>query len=430
MKNLMLAMCVLLAPALAVGQTFEVYVSDAGNFAGPPWQILKFDQNGENPEVFIDQNLAWPQDIVFLEDAGTVLVSNLNSNRIDRYNAETGAYIDIFASNLSGPTRMKIGADNLLYVLPWSGDGKVRRYQLDGTFAGDFTSIGVSQAIGLDWDSSGNLYVSSFDGASVHKFAPGGASLGTFISSDLVGPTNIWFDGQGDLLVSDWSGGSIKRFGSSGSYKGVWISGLSQSEGVAYLPNGDLLIGNGGTHAVKMYTPDGVFLENFVPNRLGGLIQPNAVVVREIEDDSGFQINPGLNDAWYNPATAGQGLLLTVFPDIQQIFVAWFTYDLERPPEDVTANLGEPGHRWLTAQGPYEGDTANLTLFVTGGGVFDSPTPKAETDPSGDGTLTIEFAGCTEALVSYEIESAGISAQMPIQRIAPDNVELCELLSE
>ncbi len=143
-----------------------------------------------------------------------------------------------------------------------------------------------------------------------------------------------------------------------------------------------------------------------------------------------FRINAGLNDAWYNPATSGQGLLIAVFPVIRQVFVAWFTYDTERPPEDVTALLGEPGHRWLTAQGPYEGDTANLTLFVTSGGVFDAAEPAASTDPAGDGTLTIEFADCTAALVTYEITSLGLSGSFPIERVSGDNVSICESLAE
>jgi hypothetical protein len=142
----------------------------------------------------------------------------------------------------------------------------------------------------------------------------------------------------------------------------------------------------------------------------------------------GIQINAGFNDAWYNRDTAGQGFLISAFPVIQQMFVAWFTFDTQRPPEDVTAHLGEPGHRWLTAQGPYSGDTAELTLYVTKGGVFDSIEPAADTDPAGDGTLTIEFADCTQALVSYDITSLGISGQIPIERIVPDNVELCESL--
>lgn len=143
----------------------------------------------------------------------------------------------------------------------------------------------------------------------------------------------------------------------------------------------------------------------------------------------GFNITNGLNDAWYNPATDGQGFLITVFPDIQQMFLAWFTYDVERPPEDVSAILGEPGHRWLTAQGPYSGDTATLTIYVTEGGVFDSATPPAINDGIGDGTMTIEFADCTEGLVTYEMEALGLSNEIPIQRIVNDNVALCESLS-
>jgi hypothetical protein len=142
----------------------------------------------------------------------------------------------------------------------------------------------------------------------------------------------------------------------------------------------------------------------------------------------GFHINAGLNDAWYNPATNGQGFLITVFPEVRQMFLAWFTFDTERPTEDVTGLLGDPGHRWLTAQGPYDGDTANLTIFVTKGGVFDSAAPSASTDPTGDGTLRLEFADCTEGMVTYAITSLGISGEIPIQRISASNLPSCESL--
>jgi len=143
-----------------------------------------------------------------------------------------------------------------------------------------------------------------------------------------------------------------------------------------------------------------------------------------------FQINPGLNDAWFNPATPGQGFLISVFPETERMFLAWFTFDTERPPEDVTAHLGEPGHRWLTAQGTYDGDSADLTIFMTEGGVFDAAEPSASADPDGDGSILLEFADCTEGLVNYEITSLGISGEIPIQRIALDNVPLCESLNE
>jgi hypothetical protein len=169
--------------------------------------------------------------------------------------------------------------------------------------------------------------------------------------------------------------------------------------------------------------PDGI------PDVAGNVyLENNRYGCNTLAEILGIQINAGFNDAWYNPLTNGQGLLITVFPDNQQMFLAWFTYDIERPPEDVQAVLGDPGHRWLTAQGPYEGDTANLTIFVTSGGVFDSSQPPSVTDQAGDGTMTLEFSDCANGLVSYEITSLGISGEIPIQRIAPDNIAFCETL--
>jgi hypothetical protein len=81
-------------------------------------------------------------------------------------------------------------------------------------------------------------------------------------------------------------------------------------------------------------------------------------VLWNLLDGLPFRINSGLNGAWYNPDTAGQGVFISVFPDSGQIFLAWFTYDMERPPESVSANLADPGHRWLTAFGAYDGNQA------------------------------------------------------------------------
>jgi len=429
MKILFPVLSLLLSASGAFGQNLEIYVSDAGNFSSPPWQILKFDEHGENPQVFINQNLAWPQDILFLEDSNTVLISNLNSGLITRHDAETGAYLNNFATGIGGPTRMKIGPDNLLYVLQWAGNGRVLRYGLDGTFLDQFTGAGVAQSIGLDWDGSGNLYVASYSGGSVRKFSANGLDQGLFINANLQGPTNIWFDDAGNLLVSDYDGSAIRKFDSSGRYLSDFIQGVSRSEGVDFFPDGNILIGNGSSNSVKMYDREGNYLQDFIPSRSGNLQTPNAVVIRQAPAEPGIEINAGLNDAWFNAATNGQGFFITVFPALQQMFLAWFTYDSERPRDDVIARLGEPGHRWFTAQGPYVGDTATLTLFVTEGGVFNSALPVTLTDPAGDGSMTLEFADCAQGLVTYTITSLGISGEIPIQRVAPDNVSLCETLT-
>ena len=143
-----------------------------------------------------------------------------------------------------------------------------------------------------------------------------------------------------------------------------------------------------------------------------------------------FRINAGLNDAWYEPATDGQGFFITVFPDLGFVSAAWFTYDTELPPEEATANLGDPGHRWITAAGPYVDNQAVLNIVLTSGGLFDTTSDVQRTDPPGsDGTLTLTFEDCSSATVEYDIPSIGRTGTIPIQRVSSDNVVICEALS-
>jgi hypothetical protein len=157
----------------------------------------------------------------------------------------------------------------------------VLRYQVDGTFGDEFTSMSVPQSIGLDWDSDGNLYVSSYTGDHVRKFDTNGNDLGLFVNSNLVGPTNIWFDDGGNLLISDYNGTAVKRFDSNGNYINDFLTGLSNSEGVDFFPNGDILIGNGATSSVKLFDSSGNYIEDLISSGAGNLLTPNAVVIRE-----------------------------------------------------------------------------------------------------------------------------------------------------
>jgi plastocyanin len=143
-------------------------------------------------------------------------------------------------------------------------------------------------------------------------------------------------------------------------------------------------------------------------------------------DGPTFAINSGLSDAWYLPETDGQGFLIIVWEDIQKVFLAWFTFDAERPAADLTAILGEPGHRWLTALGPYEGDTATLDVFLTEGGVFDSAQPPAVTGDVPVGSITIVWTGCNEGLLTYNLSGLGLTGDIPIERIVLGNVPACE----
>ncbi len=149
------------------------------------------------------------------------------------------------------------------------------------------------------------------------------------------------------------------------------------------------------------------------------------ILILDNDGDGGaITINQGISDAWVNLATLGQGFFIIVYPEIGKIFLAWFTYDTERPPPDVQAILGDPGARWMTAFGDFSGNTAVLGIEFTAGGIFNMVPP--EVSQTVAGTITLEFLDCTSGLVHFDIPSLGLSGTIPIQRLTLDNVGLCE----
>ena len=174
------------------------------------------------------------------------------------------------------------------------------------------------------------------------------------------------------------------------------------------------------------FTEEGVFNYYCTPHAQLGMT--GSVTVESGGASQGVNINAGMNDAWYDPSTPGQGFFFNVFPELGLMFIAWFTYDVNRPPGNVTATVGEPGHRWVTGLGAYAGDTANISLERTQGGVFDSGTP-AVTQTADYGSLDLEFHDCSTATATYSIPSAGVSGTISLQRIVGDNVPLCESLA-
>ena len=138
-----------------------------------------------------------------------------------------------------------------------------------------------------------------------------------------------------------------------------------------------------------------------------------------------FVTTEGVNGAWVNVNTLGQGLLMDVYPDINLLFAAWFTWDTTPADAGAAAEIGDPNQRWLTAQGGFEGDTATLVVYLSRGGLFDDPAP-VENEPAG--TMTIQFLKCDEALVTYNLDG-GQSGSFTVNKIAPDNNATCAMLA-
>jgi hypothetical protein len=138
--------------------------------------------------------------------------------------------------------------------------------------------------------------------------------------------------------------------------------------------------------------------------------------------------NAGLNGAWYNPATDGQGILVDVFTELKTVFIAWFTFDLERPAGGPGPMIGDDGHRWFTALGNFQAgdDAVSLTLYNSAGGVFDSGNPPVAT--AAYGTAELEFSDCLNGTLTYDIPGGPAAGVIPLTRIANDHLALCAQL--
>jgi len=103
-----------------------------------------------------------------------------------------------------------------------------------------------------------------------------------------------------------------------------------------------------------------------------------------------------------------------------------FTFATALPGENASANLGDPGQRWLVAYGHYAGSEAALLVKSVSGGLFDTSPPQPVREVVG--TLVLRFEDCNTGSVAYDFPAISRSGVIPIQRVAIDNVAVCEAL--
>jgi sugar lactone lactonase YvrE len=113
-------------------------------------------------------------------------------------------------------------------------------------------------AEGLAFDSSGNLYVASYDNGNVVKYDGNGNA--TIFASGLLQPTGLVFDGSGNLYVAcygDGSGtnGTIQKFDTNGNGS-TFASFLRSPEALAYA-NGNIYVSNYGFGQILKYDSNG-----------------------------------------------------------------------------------------------------------------------------------------------------------------------------
>ncbi len=131
--------------------------------------------------------------------------------------------------------------DTNLFVTSW--DGGVYGYTLSGQLVRLFAESprkSMCSRFGLD----GDLYVTVYEDGTIVRYDGGtGGALGV-LAWGLSYPTDLAFDSQGNLYVAEETANRVSVFTPAGSLVGRFYSGVSTPEGLAFRPNGHLLVTN------------------------------------------------------------------------------------------------------------------------------------------------------------------------------------------
>ncbi|MFK7954500.1 MAG: hypothetical protein AB8B96_00255 [Lysobacterales bacterium] len=114
-------------------------------------------------------------------------------------------------------------------------------------------------------------------------------------------------------------------------------------------------------------------------------------------------LQTGLNGTWWNADQDGQGFVIHIIPDANQLFLAWFTF----------APSGGK-QLWLTGSGTLDQMPVELTLTLTSGGALNSPEPATSAQQWGSATL--QFDTCATGNFSFDGQATG---SIDITRLTP-----------
>ncbi len=214
------------------------YVASANND-----MVLRYNgQTGAFMDIFIQNGqkglpaltLDYPVDMTIGPD-GLLYVSSQLNDRILRFNATTGAFVDIFVATgsggLDGPSGIGFLNGDFFVAGRFNvvADNHVFRYDgTSGAFEAAFGAGTMNTAYGLDFGPDGNLYVASGGSSKIVKFDPITGAAVDFVttgSGGLSAPIGIEFGADNNLYAASLNADSVKYYhGSTGAPLGDFVA--------------------------------------------------------------------------------------------------------------------------------------------------------------------------------------------------------------
>lgn len=268
-------------------QTKNVYVLSARDreivvFSPTGTKLFEFGSNGKNDGQFSGD----PRGITITADGSTVMVTDSLGRRIQGFNATNGAFKFKFGSQGVGnfkftdPRGLTVSPSGAVFVVDeW--DYSVKQFQLNANNTG-VTSLfrrffgtpapvgGVNTPRGLTVDAQGRLVVVEWWNNRIQRFNADGSNpltWGKRGTTAVPGSINFAWDialqpGTNRLFVANRESNEIEVFTADGGFVTRWGkvgAGDGQfkfPQGVAFLPNGNLVVTDSANHRVQVFSID------------------------------------------------------------------------------------------------------------------------------------------------------------------------------
>ena len=307
---------------LSIGNRFDVDASGNYYFASDT-KVVKVDSSGTVSLTFGSYGTGDGQFIgavgVRLDSSGNIYVVDWLQNRVQKFNA-SGVFQSKFGTYGSGngqfdePNDLDFDSSGNIYVLD-SYNNRVQKFDSSGAYLSQFGSYGftsglltedvfsicidvsdnvfvgddyrevtlkfdssgvfqneISSAYGsIDSDSSGNVYIASFD---VKKYTNSLVFVSNIANNGLPdealgGPTDAVVDASGDVYVVDETNNRVNKFTSAGVYLssfGSYGTGDGQFRdptGIALDPSGNIFVVDSSNHRVQKFNSSGAYVSKF-----------------------------------------------------------------------------------------------------------------------------------------------------------------------
>ena len=146
------------------------------------------------------------RDAVVVNDDG-IFASNYNTGVIYKL-SETGQVETVLSSNARGPAGIRFDDQNNMYVAMYNTNSVIK-FDPDGN---EEAFAQIREPIALDWDTQGNLYVSSFAGATtVSKITPDGNVTEFASIPELTFVSSLCLDSEDNVYVTSYQSADIYR---------------------------------------------------------------------------------------------------------------------------------------------------------------------------------------------------------------------------